>query len=100
MYESLRFRCLECEEVFDDLVERADRDKEQICPNCGERAAIRTFAPPTIRTSDSATYLDGTNRFGKIKETWKLRQAKARAKEQRNRHEEKRIQTEITKLNK
>lgn len=100
MWESVRLKCELCGNIFDDLVKRAERDEQHICLSCGERAAIRIMAVPSIRTSDSASHLDGTNRFSKLKETWALRQAKAKAKAGRDFAEEKRISKEINKVNK
>lgn len=99
MLESMRLKCIECDHIFDDLIERSERDNQHPCPVCGERAAIRIMAVPYIRTSDSASHLDGSRKFHKLRESWALRKAKAQAKERRDRQEEKRLASEITKVN-
>lgn len=98
MLESMRLKCKECESVYDDLLERAERDNVHVCRDCGELAAVRIMAVPFIRTSDSASYVDGTRKLDSLRETRALVKAKARAKETKNRDEEKRIAKEIKKL--
>jgi putative FmdB family regulatory protein len=100
MWESAKLRCSECGHTYDDLIKRSERDQPHICPECGSNTALRTLSAPSIRTSDSASHLDGTNRFAKLKESWSLRKAKAKAKSDRKPAEEKRISKEISKLNK
>lgn len=100
MWESARLRCSDCGHMYDDLIKRSERDQPQLCPDCGNTSALRTMSVPSIRTSDSASHVDGTNRFAKLKETWTLRQAKAKAKVDRKPAEERRIAQEISKLNK
>jgi NAD-dependent SIR2 family protein deacetylase len=94
----MRLKCSACETVYDDLLERAERDNVHVCTACGQLAAVRIMAVPYIRTSDSASYVDGTRRFSGVRETRALVKAKAKAKVDRNRDDEKRIAKEIKKI--
>ena len=92
------YRCTddECGEVFAMLVERAERDNPQECPECGNKGR-RTFAVPHIRTpKTSASFIDGTKRFGKFRELQKLKELKAGAKADGDRPLEKQIEKEIS----
>lgn len=67
-FESMDLGCIECQFKMTDLIERAHRDEWFSCPKCGEQSLRRMLSAPNIRTSDSATFLDGTRKFTGLKE--------------------------------
>lgn len=91
----MRLRCNACGAVVDDLLERSTRDDLHMCLDCGTVAMSRVFMAPQIRTSDSATYLDGGTRLAGVKENILLRKAKADARERKDRVSELKINKEV-----
>jgi len=67
-YESMDLGCLMCGYKHTDLIDRAHRDEWFTCPACSEQSFRRMLSAPNIRTSDSATFLDGTRKFTGLKE--------------------------------
>ncbi len=57
MYKLFAFECPNCGHTFDELVESVD--EVIYCSACEEKCNLKWVAP-SIRTSDSRTYLDGT----------------------------------------
>ena len=39
-----RYRCAQCDHVFEDLVKMGTPDSDVSCPSCGERDSRRTLA--------------------------------------------------------
>lgn len=72
-YESVKLGCLSCSHTLNDLIDRKDRDSMFTCPACGEQSLRRMLSAPNIRTSDSATFLDGTRKFTGLREQTALK---------------------------
>lgn len=71
--ESLCKRCYHKDEHVIDYPQ--EWDKEWECSQCGS-PSFRTISAPSIRTSDSASFVDGTDRgseFNKLKLAAKLK---------------------------
>lgn len=83
--------CEECALVFDELVEREDRDKPQECPECGA-VSTRTVSAPNFHRKSLP---DGNNRFEKLKKQRKLQRQAAEAKATGDHDTEKQIRREI-----
>ena len=88
------YSCTSCGEESTFLVPYVDREKEQVCNHCGSAAKYKFPCPP-IRTSDSASFVDGTSRgWENIKEANKIkREALNLPDSKRGKHKE-----EIKKL--
>ena len=81
-WETVRLNCAECGHTFEELMDRSQRDAWHSCPACGETgSARRIMAAPHIRTSDSASFLDGTKRFGRLREKREIERAIAGTKD-------------------
>jgi predicted nucleic acid-binding Zn-ribbon protein len=61
------FLCRNCGSFFEELI--LGEVEEILCHECGSNNIKNVYRKaPDIRTSDSATYLDGTRRFTELKE--------------------------------
>lgn len=98
MLESMRLHCNECHTTYEDLIERAERDDYHDCPGCFMKTAKRIMCAPAIRTSDSASLVDGSGRFDMIKQTRALQKEKARLKVSGDRVSEKKVIAELNKM--
>ena len=67
--------CDKCEDSWEDVVMSNDRDT-QTCPTC-KGAATRQLAMPAVLR---ASFLDGTQRFKKLKEADRVDRALSEAK--------------------
>lgn len=98
MLESMRLKCIACDHVMDDLIERAERDSLHWCPECGEIAMRRVFMAPAIRTSDSASHIDGSRKLTGVREAIALRKAASDAKKRNDKDGLKLISNEYKSL--
>ena len=98
-YISLDFACSECGNIFNELIQRDQREGAVLdCPAClTEATCSETVSAPTVMR---AAYPDGTNRFAGLKESRRLTQAAAKAKKEGNFSEERRIKSERNKITK
>lgn len=97
-YESIRKGCIICGHVEDELIDRAHRDEWFSCPACGEQSMRRMLAAPNVRTRTSATYLDGTKRFGTVRELNQLKRLKSKAKAANDKDTIKHVSKEINNI--
>jgi putative FmdB family regulatory protein len=90
------FMCDVCEHQFDSFLSIADRDTPQSCPECQQPASRLMTAPRVLRES----YLDGARgrdpEWQRLKQTSKLKVAKAQTKDKAERA---RINSEIKRIN-
>ena len=92
MLKLYQFECPECGTIFEDLVESAT--EHPTCPACDSPSNMQWVAP-SIRTSDSKTYLDGTRPGWKeIKEWARLDEAMEKMKPE----DKSRAEKEATKI--
>jgi putative FmdB family regulatory protein len=73
MLENMDLGCIMCGHKYTDLIDRVHRDEWFTCPACGEQSLRRMLSAPNIRTSDSATFLDGTRKFTGLREQTALK---------------------------
>ena len=76
--ESLAFRCSSCNGVEELLLERCMRDVPRACPSCGGESRRMLWANIT-----RASYIDGTSRWGGIKEARKLEREMRKLKQKK-----------------
>jgi hypothetical protein len=98
MYESVKLGCLSCGHTHDDLIDRAHRDEWHTCPACGEQSMRRMLAAPNVRTRQSASYIDGTKRFGTVRESNQLKRLYSEAKKAGDKQTMKDVKKEQSKL--
>jgi len=97
-YESMLLGCLQCQHTMEDLIDRIHRDEWMTCPACGEQSMRRMLAAPNVRTRTSATYLDGTKRFGTVRELNQLKRLKSQAKAANDKDTVKNVSKEINNI--
>lgn len=68
-YETADLGCLACLHTYVDTIERSKRDEMIDCPACqGVSTVGRMLSAPNVRTSDSASYVDGTRKWSKLRD--------------------------------
>lgn len=77
-FKMIDFLCHNCNLRNEYLLERTATEPFE-CPSCREKTCYIVPSAPAIRTSDSATFLDGTKRkgFQELKEAARLEVLKA-----------------------
>jgi hypothetical protein len=68
------------------------------CPSCGEQSLRRMLAAPNVRTRQSASYIDGTKRFGTVRESNQLKRLYSAAKKAGDKETMKDVKKEQSKL--
>ena len=94
---SFNYRCTECNQIDDRLVQSDEKDNEYACMGCGAKS-LRTVSLPNIRTRNSRTYLDGQSdaqRKKDFKDLYDVNQAKARLYDAEDPKEVEELQVEI-----
>jgi hypothetical protein len=100
VWESARLKCSVCGAVSDELILRSERDIAHWCIDCDSIARHRIMVAPAIRTSDSASQVDGISRFAGVREQINLRKAKTSAREKKDKVSEALVNKEMNKLSK
>ena len=77
-WESLAFRCRQCQGVEEVIIDRTERDNPRICPECGGESIRMLWANIT-----RASYIDGTKRWGGVREARKLEREVRKMKQKR-----------------
>lgn len=77
-WESLAFRCRQCKNVEEVVIDRTERDIPRPCPVCGGEAIRMLWANIT-----RASYIDGTKRWTGVQEARKLERELRKLKQKR-----------------
>jgi len=97
------YKCEDCDDTFDVLVEFEQRDEPQDCTICGKQDCERTWHgwTPNVSTtklSQSIPDAVGKGRFDTLRRKQELRKEKAASRENRDRVTERKIDKEMKKL--
>ena len=95
-YKSVDYYCDFCDLKSDRLIERDKVDEPQFCDTC-EHQLSKTISAINV---PRATYVDGQRKFKNLKEKHQLRKEKAAARQSLDIKSEKKINKEMSKLNK